>query len=235
MFSRTLRMKAESSTTSTRHFEVGDPQVAAVLRDEFGGFQAVGGELHAIAVLFEHAADKLSNADGVVGDDDDALLIDAIDGFGGDGAAGDRRGARREHARRAGRGLQRPAFAGFGGHHAIQIDEKNQAAIGSDGGAGEKFNAAEICAEVLGDDLVLANDFLDDQADLAISGVGDNHAEISVDGLQRRQAQIGIEANDFGDDVADFSEEFSADVLAFIGAETPNSFVAAHRTPAAAA
>src|SRR6266849_6218177 len=52
----------------------------------------------------------------------------------------------------AGRGLQRPAFAGFGGHHAIQIDEKNQAAIGSDGGAGEKFLAAEIFAEILDDD-----------------------------------------------------------------------------------
>src|SRR5712675_1019542 len=46
-----------------RHFEVGDDQVAAVLRDEFGSFQAVGGQLHAIAVLFEHAAYELAHAD----------------------------------------------------------------------------------------------------------------------------------------------------------------------------
>ena len=41
--------------------------------------------------------------------------------------------------------------------------------------------------------------------DLAIVHVGDDHAEIAVDGLERWQAEMSIEANNFGDDVADLS------------------------------
>ena len=36
--------------------------------------------------------------------------------------------------------------------------------------------------------------------------------------------EIGIEAHDFGNDVADFCEEFAADVLDFIGAQAANLF-----------
>ena len=90
-----------------RHFEVGDHQVAAVLRNQFRGFHAVGGELHAVAILFQHAADKLAHADGIVGDDDHAFLLDAIDRFGGNRAARHGRRTRRKDARRAGAGLQR--------------------------------------------------------------------------------------------------------------------------------
>src|SRR5467141_2420935 len=202
-----------------RHLEVGDNQVAAVLRDEFGGFQAVGGQLHAIAVLLEHAADKLAHADGIVGDDDDALVLDAVNGFGWNGAASDGGGARSENAcGRRGR-LQSAAFAGFGGHHAIQVDQENQAAVGRDGCAREELDAAQILAEVLDDDFVLADDFLDDQADLAAAGVGNHHAEVAVDGFERRQAEIGVQADNFGDYVANLGKQLAAHVFDLVGAE----------------
>ena len=152
--------------------------------DEFGGFEAVGGELHAVAVLFEHASDEFADADGVVGNDDDAFVFDAVDGVGGDRAACDGFGARSEDARGAGAGLQRAAFVGLGGDHAVEIDEQNQAAVGRDGRAGEEFYAAQVFAEVLDNDFVFAEDFFDDQADLAVAGVGDDHAEVAVDRLR---------------------------------------------------
>ncbi len=202
-----------------RHFEVGDDQVAAVLGNEFGGFQTVGGKFHAIAILFEHAANKFADADGIVGNDDDALLVDAIDGVAGNGAASDGGGTGREDAGSAGTGLDGAALVRLGRNHAVEIDEKDQAAIGRDGGAGEKLHPAEIFAEIFDDDFVFAKDLLDNDAHLAISGVGNNHAEVAIDGLKRRKAEIGIQANDFGDDVAHLGEKFSADVFDFIGAQ----------------
>src|SRR5271167_707645 len=47
-----------------RHFKVRNHQVAAVLSNKFGGFQAVGSQLGAVAVLFQHAADEFAHADG---------------------------------------------------------------------------------------------------------------------------------------------------------------------------
>ena len=78
---------------------------------------------------------------------------------------------RRSRARRCALRWRWPgacAFVRFGGDHAIEIDQQNQAAVGRDGGAGEKFDAAEIFAEVLDDDFVFAEDFFDDQANLTI-------------------------------------------------------------------
>src|SRR6266852_4301330 len=125
-----------------RHFEVRDNKVAAVLRNEFRGFQAIGGQLYAIAVLFEHAAHKFAHADGIIGDDNDALVLHAIDGFGGNRAASDCRGARSENARGRCGSLQGAALARFRGYHAIQVDQENQAAIRSNGCAGEELDAA---------------------------------------------------------------------------------------------
>ncbi len=51
--------------------------MASVLGDEFGGFEAVGGEFYAVAVFLKHASDEFADGDGVVGDDDDALVLDA--------------------------------------------------------------------------------------------------------------------------------------------------------------
>src|SRR5579883_1372933 len=206
------------------HFQVGDHQMAAVLADEFGGFQTIGGELHAVAVLFQHAADEFADADGVVSDNNDALLVDAIDGFGGDRAASDGGGAGSKDARRAGAGLDGSAFVWFRGDHAVEIDQENQAAIGSDGGAWEELHPAEIFAEVFDDDFVFAEDFFHDHADLAIAGIGDNHAEVAVDGLEGRQAEIRVKADDLGDDVAHLGEQLAADVFDFVGAQAANLF-----------
>src|SRR5438105_15587942 len=202
-----------------RHLEVRDDQVTAVLRNEFRGFEAVGGELYAVAILFQHASDEFAHADGVVGHDDNALLLDAVDGFRGNGAAGHGRRARRKNTRGAGVGLERPEFGWFRRHHAVQVDQQNQAAVWRNRRAREQFHAAEIFAEILDHNFVFAENFLDHQADLMISGVSHDHAEESVDRLERRQAQIGVYTDDFGDDVADFGQQFAANVLNFVRAQ----------------
>src|SRR5262249_8144131 len=153
-----------------------------------------------------------------VSDDDDPLVFDAVDGVGGDRAACNRFRARSEDARGAGGCLQRAAFVGFGGNHAIEIDQENQAAVRRDGRAGEEFYATEIFAKILDDDFILAENFFDDEADLAVAGVGDDHAEVTVDGLKRRKTEIGVKAHNFGDDVTDFGQKFAADVFDFVGA-----------------
>src|ERR1700744_6625633 len=112
---RRAQVSHEFVAGHARHFEVGDNQMAHVLRDKFGGFEAVGGEFHAIAVFLEHAANKFANADGVVSDDDEAFLVDAIDGFRGNCAAGDGSGSRSENARGASVGGQGSASGGLGG------------------------------------------------------------------------------------------------------------------------
>ena len=43
-------------------------------------------------------------------------------------------------------------------------------------------------------------------------------------GFQRRKAEIAVEADDFGDDIAHFGEKFAADVFDFVGADTANFF-----------
>src|ERR1700728_3616420 len=192
--------------------------MAAVLGHKLGGFQAVRGEFHAVAVLFEHAAYKFPDADGIVGNYDHAFVFVTIDGVGRNRATGDGLGSRCKDASSAGAGLQRAALVGLGGDHAIQIDQQYQAAVWGDRGAWEKLYATKVFAEILDDDFVFAEDLFDDQADLAIARVGYNHAEVAVEGFQRRQAEIAVETNDFGDDVANFGKEFAADVFEFVGA-----------------
>src|SRR5713101_4333269 len=65
-----------------RHLEIGDDKMAAVLRHQFRRLQPIGRQLHAVAILLEHSADEFAHADGVVRNDDDALLLDAVDGLG---------------------------------------------------------------------------------------------------------------------------------------------------------
>src|ERR1700730_4655484 len=101
--------------------------------DDFGGFEAICREFHTVAILLQHATDKLAYADGIVDDDNDTLVLNAVDGFGGNGAARYRFGTRSEHASGAGARLQCAAFVRLRGHHAVQIDQKNQTAVGSDG------------------------------------------------------------------------------------------------------
>src|SRR5260370_161579 len=53
-------------TVGAWHLQVGDHQIAMHLAYDLQGFQAVGGQTHAIAGLFQHAAHELAHADGVV-------------------------------------------------------------------------------------------------------------------------------------------------------------------------
>src|SRR5271155_3134271 len=188
-------------TVHARHFEVGDDQVAADLRDDFRSFQTIGGEFHAIAGLFEHASDEFAHADGIVGDDDYPIVFDRVHGSGGNAARGYRFRAWRENAGGGRRGGERIAFCGVRGGESIQINQENQAAIGRDGSAGEKFDAAEIIAEVLDYDFVLAENFFDDDTNLFSCNFHDDHVEIAVERLERGQRKLHVEADDFGDDV----------------------------------
>src|SRR6266404_2415015 len=205
-----------------RHFEVRDDKMAAVLRDEFRGFQAIGGQLHAIAVLFKHAAHKFAYADGIIGDDNDALVLDAIDGLGGNRAASDCRGAGSEDARGRCGSLQGAALARFRGYHAIQVDQQNQAAVRSNSCAREELDAAKVFAEIFDNDFIFADDFLDHEPDLAIAGVRHDHAEVAVDRFERRQTEVRVQANNFGDDIANLCQQLAADVFDLVGAEAPD-------------
>ena len=106
----------------------------------------------------------------------------------------------------------------------FRSSSKNQAAVGSDCRSGKKFYAAQVFAEILDDDFVFAEDFFHDQTDLAIAGVGHHHVEVTVDGFQRRQPEIAVEAHDFGDHVANLGEQLAADVFDFVGAQAANFF-----------
>ena len=120
--------------------------------------------------------------------------------------------------------MQGTTLVRFGRDHAVQVDQQNQATVGRDRRARKKFYATKVFAEALDDDFVLAQNFFDDEANLAVVDVRDNHAEVTVDGFERRQAKVRIEAHNFGDDVADLGEQFSADLFDFVGANAANFF-----------
>src|SRR5260370_10161660 len=66
-------------TGHARHFEVGDDQMAAVLRHEFSCFQSVGRQFHAISILLQHAAHELAHADGIGRHHNQAFLLYSVD------------------------------------------------------------------------------------------------------------------------------------------------------------
>src|SRR5216683_7430675 len=109
-------------TCHSWHLEVGNDQMATVLRHQFGGFESIRRQFHAVAILLQHPADEFAHADGVVSHHDHALLLDAVDGLGRNASARNRRRPRRKDSRGAGAGLYRSAFARFCGYHAVQID-----------------------------------------------------------------------------------------------------------------
>src|SRR5256714_1336807 len=154
-----------------RHFEIGYDQMAAVLRHQFGGLESIRRQFHPVSVLLQHPADKFAHADGIVRHHDHALLLDAVDGLGRNASARNGCRARRKDSRGTGACLYRPVLAWFGRYHAVQVDQKNKAAIRRDGRARKEFHAAQVFAQVLDDDLVLAEDFFHDQADLPVSGI----------------------------------------------------------------
>src|SRR5260370_16486553 len=100
--------------------------MATVLRHEFGGFESIRSEFHTVSVLLQHSANEFAHADGVVRDHDDALLLHAVDGFGRDASARNRRRAWRKDSRRAGARLYSPMPPRFRPNHAVQLDQQNK-------------------------------------------------------------------------------------------------------------
>src|SRR6516164_9092565 len=138
-----------------RHFEVGDHEMAALLRYEFGRFESIRCQLYPVSVLLEHAPDEFPHADRVVGNHDDSFLIDAVDCVARNRAARHGGGTRGKDARSAGACLQSTPLARLCRDHTVQIDKENQAAIGSDRRSWAQLHAAQIFAEILDDDFVL--------------------------------------------------------------------------------
>src|SRR5713226_9598470 len=201
------------------HFEVGDDQMAAVLRHQFGGFESIRRQFHAVPVLLQQPADEFAHADGVVRHYDYALLLDAVDGLGRNASARNRCRARRKDSRGAGAGLYRPTLARFCRHHAVQVDQQNEAAIGSNRRTGEEFYTAKVFAQVLDNDFVLAENVFHDEANLPVSGICHHHPEVSIEWFESRQAQIGIQSHDLSNYVTHLGQQFSADIFDFVGAQ----------------
>src|SRR6266849_1201235 len=146
----------------TRHFEIGDDQMATMLSHQFGGFKAIRRQFHAVSVLFQHSADEFAHADGVVRHHDYAFLFYAVDSFGRYASARNRRRARRKDSRCTGAGLYGPAIARFCRNHTVQVDQQNKAAVRCDSRAREEFHPAQIFAQILDNDFVFAENFFHD-------------------------------------------------------------------------
>src|SRR5437899_373440 len=114
------------------HFEVGDDEVAAVLGHQFRGFDPIRRQFHTVSVLLQHPTHEFAHADGFVRHNDYALLRNAVDGFGRNASAGNRRRTGGEDSCGAGAGLNLAMFAWFCRYHAVQINQQNEAAIGRD-------------------------------------------------------------------------------------------------------
>ena len=106
-------------------------------------------------------------------------------------------------------------LARFRRYHAVQINQQNEAAVGRDRCAGEEFYPAQVLAQILDNDFVFADNFFNDEADLPVSGICHNHAEVAIDRFERRQSKIGIQTHDFGNHIAHLGQQFSADVFYF--------------------
>src|SRR5579859_1144170 len=206
----------------SRHLEVGDHHVASVLRHKFRRFQSIRRQFHAVTVLFQHPAHEFPYADRVVRNHNHALLIHAVDRFRRNRAPRHGRRTRRKYARSTGTGLHGAAFVRLRRHHAVQIDQQDQAAIGGDRGSRKELYSPEIFAQVLDNDFIFAEHFFNHHADLPIPRVCHYHAEISIDGFKRRQPEIRVQPHNFRHNVAHLGQQFSANVLNFIRAQPPD-------------
>src|SRR5437879_1706739 len=121
------------------HFEVGNDQVATVLRHQFRCFEPVRRKFHTVTVLLQHPADEFAYADGIVRHHDYAFLRNAVDGFGRNTSARNRRRAWSKDSGCARASLYLPVLARVCRYHAVQVNQQNEAAIGRDRRAGEEF------------------------------------------------------------------------------------------------
>src|SRR5882672_4449315 len=146
----------------SRHFDVGHKQVATHLSDQLRSFHTVGGQLHAVPGLLQNPADEFANADRVVGDDHDSFSVKFVHRCRGNTAGDNGGGAGRKNTGRAGGGNYHIVFRRVRGGQPVHVNQEDETAIGRNGGAREKFYAAQILAQVLDHHFVLAQNLLDD-------------------------------------------------------------------------
>src|SRR3984957_17576514 len=75
------QMRHQFVPVHARHLEVGHHKMASNLRHNFGGFQTIGSELHAIAGFLQHAAHEFPHADGIIRHHHYALVDHRVDRF----------------------------------------------------------------------------------------------------------------------------------------------------------
>src|SRR5246127_1667843 len=92
------KMREQFIAIHSRHFEVGDDQVASHLRYDFRGFKTIGRELHAIASLFQHPAHEFADADGIVGNYYNAIVSHGVHSLRGNATSRNGFSARRENS-----------------------------------------------------------------------------------------------------------------------------------------
>src|SRR5437763_807694 len=209
-------------TIGARHFEVGHDQVAAGLGDDLQRLQAIGGQPYAITGFFEHPADKLAHTDRVIDQNHNFFIRHGIDRFVRDRSASHSLSAGSENPGSIGAGHQRAMLDGFSNNQAVYIDQKDQAAIGSNGRAGKHLDVAEIFTQALDHDFIFADHLFDYDANLPASHVHDHHAEEPIDRLDRFKPQDSVEPHDFGDNVANFCKLFAADLFDLVGLQAAN-------------
>src|SRR6202021_1979001 len=73
------QMREQFIAIHPRHFEVGDDHVASHLRNDFRGFETIGGELHPVARFFQHPTHEFAHADGIVGNHYDTIVSHSVD------------------------------------------------------------------------------------------------------------------------------------------------------------
>ena len=117
----------------------------------------------------------------------------------------------------------------FAHDEAVDIDQQNQAAVGRNGGAGKQLDLAQIFAQILDDDFILAQNFFHHHAHLASAHVDQHQAQISVDRLQARQLQGLVEAHHLGDHVAHLGNQLAANLFDLAGTDAADLLHKAQR------
>ena len=207
------QMRHQLVAVSARHLEIGHDQVAATLGGDLESLESIGRQFDAVACLFEHAPHELAYADGIIGQDDDFFVWHNINGLRRNGAmrhGGRSRSKNSGGGRMGGTGHQRAALDGFAHDQPVQINQQDEAAIGRDGGAGEQLDVAHVLAQVLDHDLVFADYFFHDDADLAAANIDDHQPVISIHRLHVLQTKLEIEADDFRHHIAHAGEQLAA-------------------------
>src|SRR5581483_1987611 len=107
---------------------------------------------------------------------------------------------------------------------SVQVDQHDQAAVRRNRHAREELHVAQIFAEILDDDFVLAQNFFDDNSNLPPADIDQHHAIEAVHRLDWRQTQLLVELYHFRYNVADLGKQLAADFLDLRVGDAANLF-----------